>query len=67
MTSTKNKGKKPKISEEEKREKIRDALMKKKSFEENALRLVEQLMSPKITREFLLQSASILNQGFYQD
>ena len=67
MTNTKVKVKKPKISEEEKREKIRDALMKKKSFEENALRLVEQLMEPNITRMFLLQSASVLNQGFYMD
>mgnify|MGYP001208991727 CR=1 FL=1 len=67
MTNTRVKVKKPKISEEEKREKIRDALMKKKSFQENALRLVEQLMKPNITREILLQSASVLNQGFYQD
>ena len=67
MTNTRVKVKKPKISEEEKREKIRDALMKKKSFQENALRLVEQLMKPNITRDFLLQSTSVLNQGFYQD
>ena len=67
MTNARVKVKKPKISEEEKREKIRDALMKKKSFQENALRLVEQLMKPNITREILLQSASVLNQGFYQD
>ena len=67
MTNTRVKVKKPKISEEKKREKIRDALMKKKSFQENALRLVEQLMKPNITREILLQSASVLNQGFYQD
>ena len=67
MTNTKVKVKKPKISEEEKREKIREALMKKKSFEENALRLVEKLMEPNISREFLLQSACVLNQGFYKD
>ena len=67
MTNTRVKVKKPKISEAEKREKIRDALMKKKSFEQDALRLVEKLMEPNISREFLIQSASVLNQGFYQD
>ena len=67
MNSKKSKGKKPKISEEDKREKIRDALMKKKSFEEKALQLVEQMLEKKITSEALLESALILNQGFYQD
>ena len=40
--------KKPKLSEDEKREKVREALLKKKAYESRALALVEQLLEPNI-------------------
>ena len=40
--------KKPKLSEEEKREKVREALLKKKAYEARALAIVEQLLEPNI-------------------
>ena len=40
--------KKSKLSEEEKREKVREALLKKKAYESRALALVEQLLEPDI-------------------
>ena len=40
--------KKPKLSEEEKREKVREALLKKKAYETRALALVEQLLETNI-------------------
>ena len=67
MKSTKVKNKKVKISDEEKREKIRDALMKKKSFEEKALKIVEEMLETGLSEEFLLNSANFLNQEFYKD
>ena len=39
---------KPKLSEEEKREKVREALLKKKVYESRALAIVEQLLEPNI-------------------
>ena len=39
---------KPKLSEEEKREKVREALLKKKVYESRALAIVEQLLEPDI-------------------
>ena len=43
---------KPKLSEEEKREKVREALLKKKAYESRALAIVEQLLEPNITGNF---------------
>ena len=40
--------KKPKLSEEEKREKVRETLLKKKAYETRALALVEQLLETNI-------------------
>ena len=59
MKSTKVKNKKVKISDEEKREKIRDALMKKKSIEENSFlyplnQLVYLPSSVKMNISFLI-------------
>ena len=67
MKNTKVKSKKVKISEEEKREKIRDALIKKKSFEEKALKIVEQMLETGLSADFILDSANFLNQEFYKD
>ena len=44
--------KKPKLSEEEKREKVREALLKKKAYESRALAIVEQLLEPNIKGNF---------------
>ena len=45
--------KKPKLSEEEKREKVREALLKKKAYESRALAIVEQLLEPDINGNLL--------------
>ena len=45
--------KKSKLSEEEKREKVREALLKKKAYESRALAIVEQLLEPDIKGNFL--------------
>ena len=39
---------KSKLTEEEKREKVREALLKKKAYESRALAIVEQLLEPDI-------------------
>lgn len=44
---------KPKLSEEEKREKVREALLKKKAYESRALAIVEQLLEPDINGNLL--------------
>lgn len=64
-TSKSSKTKKPKLTEEEKRERVREALLKKKSFEDKALQLVEQLLETGLTPDFLIESAHVLNQGMY--
>ena len=46
--------KKPKLSEEEKREKVRETLLKKKAYETRALALVEQLLEPNIRGNLVL-------------
>ena len=43
------------------------ALLKKKSFEEKALHLVESLMQTGLKPDFLIESAQFLNQSFYSD
>ena len=65
--NAKAKFKKPKLTEEEKREKIRDALLKKKSYEDKAIKLVEQMIEPGLSPEWLVDSASFLNKSYYSD
>ena len=70
MTDVKVKSKakkKPKLTEEEKRERVREALLRKKEFENRALGLVEQLLEPGITREWLVTVSAQLNQAYYTD
>jgi len=64
---TKSKVKKPKLTESEKREKIRDALLKKKSYEDHALKLVEQLLEVDLSPTWLINSATFLNKDYYSD
>ena len=52
--------KKPKLSEEEKREKVREALLKKKAYETRALALVEQLLETNIKGKLVLFELSQL-------
>ena len=59
--------KKPKLTEEEKRERIRSALLKKKSYEDKALKLVENLLELNIDPTFFLSSANYLNKNYYSD
>lgn len=59
--------KKVKITEEEKREKIRIAMMKKKDLEKKTLVIVEQLLETGLSEPFLLEVASSLNQNYYSD
>jgi len=63
----KTKSKKPKLTEEEKRERIRDALLKKKSYEDKAIKLVEQMIEPGLSPDWLVDSASFLNKSYYTD
>ena len=65
--SVKAKVKKPKLTEAEKREKIRDALLKKKCYEDRALELVEQLLEVKLSSSWLITSASFMNKSYYTD
>ena len=58
---------KVKITEEEKREKIRAAMIKKKDLEKKTLKIVEQLLEPGLSESFLIDSSSSLNQNFYAD
>ena len=58
---------KVKITEEEKREKIRAALIKKKDLEKKTLKIVEQLLEPGLSESFLIEMAPSLNQNFYAD
>jgi len=62
-----NKPKKNKLTEEEKREKIRTALLKKKSYEDKALKIVEQMIEPGLAPKWLLESALYLNKSYYSD
>jgi len=59
--------KKPKLSEEEKREKVREALLKKKAYESRALAIVEQLLEPNIKGEWLVSVSPHLSLSQYQD
>ena len=52
--------KKPKLSEEEKREKVRETLLKKKAYETRALALVEQLLETNIKGKLVLFELSQL-------
>ena len=58
---------KSKITEEEKREKIRAAMIKKKDLEKKTLKIVEQLLETGLTESFLIDISSSLNQNFYAD
>ena len=58
---------KVKITEEEKREKIRAAMIKKKDLEKKTLKIVEQLMETGVSESFLIDVSSSLNQNFYND
>ena len=58
---------KVKITEEEKREKIRAALIKKKDLEKKTLKIVEQLLEPGLSESFLIEVSPSLNQNFYAD
>lgn len=58
---------KVKITEEEKREKIRAAMIKKKDLEKKTLKIVEQLLEPGLSESFLIDVSSSLNQNFYAD
>ena len=59
--------KKAKITEEEKREKIRVAMMKKKDLEKKTLVIVEQLLETGLSESFLIEVSSSLNQNYYSD
>jgi len=59
--------KKPKLSEEEKREKVRETLLKKKAYETRALALVEQLLETNIKGEWLVSVSPQLSLSHYQD
>jgi len=59
--------KKSKLSEEEKREKVREALLKKKAYESRALAIVEQLLEPDIKGEWLVSVSPHLSLSHYQD
>ena len=61
------KTKKVKITEEEKREKIRVAMMKKKDLEKKTLVIVEQLLETGLSESVLIEVASSLNQNYYSD
>ena len=61
------KTKKVKITEEEKREKIRVAMMKKKDLEKKTLVIVEQLLETGLSGSFLIEVAPSLNQNYYSD
>ena len=58
---------KSKITEEEKREKIRAAMIKKKDLEKKTLKIVEQLLETGLSESFLIDVSSSLNQNFYAD
>ena len=58
---------KVKITEEEKREKIRAAMIKKKDLEKKTLKIVEQLLETGLSESFLIDVSSSLNQNFYAD
>ena len=52
---------KVKITEEEKREKIRAAMIKKKDLEKKTLKIVEQLLETGVSESFLIDVSSSLN------
>ena len=58
---------KSKLTEEEKREKIRAAMIKKKDLEKETLKIVEQLLETGLSESFLIDVSSSLNQNFYAD
>jgi len=58
---------KSKLTEEEKREKVREALLKKKAYESRALAIVEQLLEPDINGEWLVNVSPHLSLSHYQD
>ena len=65
--NSKIKTKKNKISDEEKREKIKAALLKKKAFEDKAVQIVEELCEENISAGWLIDAANYLNQSYYND
>lgn len=62
-----NKGKKCKLTESEKRERIAAALARKKECERKALAIVERLSEETSTRDSIIDAAKHLNQGYYSD
>ena len=66
-TKPKVKSHKKGMTEEEKRERVRAALLKKKSFEDRAIGLVTELLEPGLTAEWLRGVAPWLTQQYYTD
>jgi hypothetical protein len=59
--------KKPKLTEAEKREQVREALLKKKAFEDRALAIVERLLEPGVPGHSMVEVAASLDQRYYND
>lgn len=64
---SKAKPKKPKLSEEEKREQVREALLHKKEYEKRAVEVVTALLETNISGSWLVSVAHQLGQAFYTD
>ena len=64
---SKAKPKKPKLSEEEKREQVREALLHKKEYERRAVEVVTALLETNISGSWLASVAHQLGQAFYTD
>ena len=58
---------KVKLTEEQKRERIRTALLKKKDLEKKSLKIVEQLLETGLSESFMHEASQSLNQNFYSD
>jgi hypothetical protein len=59
--------KKPKLTESEKREQVRAALLKKKAFDDRALAIVERLLEPGVPDLRMVEVAASLDQRYYND
>eukprot|EP00088_Acartia_fossae_P032580 TRINITY_DN3333_c0_g1_i7.p1 TRINITY_DN3333_c0_g1~~TRINITY_DN3333_c0_g1_i7.p1 ORF type:complete len:568 (-),score=134.79 TRINITY_DN3333_c0_g1_i7:99-1802(-) len=67
MNKKDGKKKKSKLTEEEKRKQISEALKRKKECEQKALSIVTRLAEESVTKEWLLEALCFINQDYYDD
>jgi len=61
------KAKKPGLTEAEKREQVRLALLKKKEYENEALKIVNRLIEEGVEEQWLIDSGKSLNESYWDD